>query len=185
MHNICYREYPENTPKQKIIDDVVKTVSRSGDGYGTDRITFRDVVCDNISVAQTYINDNDNAFYGGLAVKYYDFSNVKNNKKVEELEKKISETLVKKNEFAVAHSVKSQKAAFIGCPRCGSKLSRERLYGNNCPLCGKELRAQSTLERLKGYDNRISEYKKQIAQEQLKNKKKAKVMWLVKFEYHS
>ena len=185
MHNICYREYPESTPKQKIVDEVLKIVSRSGDGYGTDRITFRDVVCDNISAAQAYINDNDNAFYGGLAVKYYDFSNVKDNKKVDDLEKKIAETREKKSAFAVAHSVKSQKAAYIGCPKCGSKLSRERLRGNSCPLCSQELRAPSTLERLKSYDNRISEYEKQIAQERLKNKQKAKVMWLVKFEYHS
>lgn len=184
MHNICYREYPESTPKHEIVDKVLKIVSTSGDRYGTDRITFHDVVCDNYSAAQAYINTKDNGFYDGHAVKYYDFSKVKDNKRVEDLEKKIAETRDKKRAFSDAHSVKSQKAAFIGCPKCGSKLSRERLRGNSCPLCSQDLRAPSTLERLKSYDNRISEYEKQIAQERLKNKKKARVMWLVKFEYH-
>lgn len=184
MHNIRYREYPENTTKQKITDDVLRIVSSSGDGYGTDRIAFSDVVCDNYDAAHTYIQKIDKGFYDGLAVKYYDFSKVKGTKKVDDLEKKIAETREKKSAFADAHSVKSQKAAFIGCPKCGSKLSRERLRGNSCPLCGMDLRAPSTLERLKSYDTRISEYEKQIAEERQKNKKKARIMWLVKFEYH-
>lgn len=186
MHNICYREFPEGTPKQKIVDTVLNIVARSGDGYGTDRIQFfDDPICDNESAAHEYINGFDRAFYGGYAVRYYDFSKVKDPKKVAELEDKILKTMANKRVFAEAHSVKNQKAAFIGCPKCGSKLSRERLRGNDCPLCCTDLRSESTLNRLASYDKRIDEYNRQIAQERLKEKKKAKVMWLVKFEYHS
>lgn len=186
MHNICYREYPESISKREITDKVIAIVARSGDRYGTDRIKFcDDPICDNISAAQEYIREIDSAFYGGYAVRYYDFSKVKNPKKVDELEKKIQEILEKKKAFADAHSVKKQKAAFIGCPKCGSKLNRERLRGNDCPLCWNDLRSESTLNRLASYDNRIDEYKKQIKKERLKDKKKAAVMWLVKFEYHS
>lgn len=186
MHNIEYREFSESTPKQEIVDYVLKNVSRSGDGYGTSHIKFcSDVICDNISAAQAYINEIDHDFYGGYAVRYYDFSQVKDPKKVGELEQKVREIMAKKRAFAEAHSVKSQKAAFVGCPKCGSKLNRERLRGNDCPLCWTDMRAASTLERLASYDKRMDEYHRQIQQERLKNKKKARVMWLVKYEYHS
>lgn len=186
MHNICYREYPESTSKREITESVIRIVARSGDGYGTDSIKFcDDVICDNYGAAQTYLEAIDTAFYGGYAVRCYDFSKVKDPKKVGELEKKIAETLANKKAFAEAHSIKNQKAAFIGCPECGSKLNRERLHSNQCPLCYQELRSASTMERLASYDNRIAEYHEQIKQERLKNKKKAAVMWVVKFEYHS
>jgi hypothetical protein len=186
MHNGCYREFPENTPKQKMVDYVLEIVARSGDGYGTDRIKFfDDPICDNSEAAQKFIEERDRDFYGGYAVRYYDFSKVKDNKKVEELRKKINETIAKENEFVAAHSVKNQKAVLIGCAGCGSKLSREHLRGNRCPLCHSDLRSASTLERIESYEKRIAGYQSQIDQEKLKDKKKANIMWLVKFEYHS
>jgi hypothetical protein len=185
MHNVCYREFSDSTPQREIVDTVLNIVARSGDRYGTDRIKFFDPICDNVSAAHEYIKEFDRDFYGGYAVRYYDFSKVKDPQKVEELEKKIRETLEKKKAFADAHSVKNQKAAFIGCPKCGSKLNRERMRGNDCPLCYSDLRSESTLNRLASYDKRIDEYNHKIDQERLKEKKKAKIMWLVKFEYHS
>lgn len=186
MHNIEYREYAENTPVREIIADVVSIVSRNGDGYGTDHLTFfDDVVCDNFSAAQEYIRSRDKDFYGGYAVRYYDFHNVKDSAKIEELRKKITETANKRNEFAKAHSVRSQKAAFIGCSVCGSKLNKDMLCTEKCPLCHEDLRSESTLARIEGYNKRIAEYRGKIEQERLKSKKQATVMWLVKFEWHS
>lgn len=186
MHNVCYREFPESTPKREIGDIVCKIVARSGDRYGTDKIHFfDDPICENVSAAHEYIKERDHEFYGGYAVRYYDFSNVKDPKKVAELEDKILKTMASKRAFAEAHSVKKQKAAFVGCPKCGSRLSRERMRGNDCPLCWTDLRSESTLKKLASYDERIKEYNSKIDQERLKNKKYAKVMWLVKFEYHS
>ena len=186
MHNICYREFEEKTPKQVMVETVRGIVARSGDGYGTDRIKFfDDPICDNSGAAQEFIAEKDKEFYGGYAVRYYDFSEVKDSKRVEELREKLRETNAKLNEFADAHSVKNQKAAFIGCACCGSKLSRVHLRNNRCPVCYDDLRSSSTLERIESYNKKIEGCQKQIHQERLKDKKKAKIMWLIKFEYHS
>jgi transcription initiation factor IIE alpha subunit len=81
--------------------------------------------------------------------------------------------------------VKNQKAAYIGCPNCGSKLNKERLRSEYCPLCNGDLRAVSTLERIESYKKRIADYEAKIKEERLKRKNKAEIKWLVKFEYHS
>ena len=186
MHNILYHTYNENVSKSKIEKDICDYVRNSGDGYGTDRITFYDsTIYDNREKAEEYIRAIDNDFYGGYAVKFYDFSQVKDTPKIEVLKEKIAETIEKKKEFEISHSVKNQKATLIGCSGCGSKLNREKLRSEKCPLCYKDLRADSTLERLASFDNRVKGYREKIEMEQQKAKKKAEVKWLVKFEYHS
>lgn len=186
MHNVCYRDFPESTSRKEITDTICGIVARSGDGYGTDKIMFFvDPICDNENAAEEYIKKIDRDFYGGYAVRYYDFSGVKDSQKVKELEDKIVEIFAKKRAFADAHSVKNQKAAFVGCACCGSKLNRERLNNNRCPVCFDDLRSESTLNKLASYDSRIDECNRKIDQERLKNKKKAPIKWLVKFEYHS
>lgn len=186
MHNIEYKTYPEKTSEAAINRDVVNYVRNHGDGYGTDFVSFpTSKVFDNYNAAHDCIESIDKGFYDGFAVKYYDFSKVKNTKKIDELEAKIKETQEKKKEYETAHSIKAQKAALIGCPECGSKLNRERMRGEKCPLCYTDLRSPTTLERLASFDSRVKDYRKKIEEERLKEKKKAEIKWLVKFEYHS
>ena len=185
MHNILYRTYPETLTKERIENEVIDKVNHSGDGYGTDHITFYSAICENYDAAREYISGIDKDFYGGYAVKYYDFSGVKDSKKVDELKAKLDELHKKREEYINSHRVQNQKAAYIGCPDCGSKLNRERLRSQHCPLCGRDLRAISTLERIVSFDKRIKEAKEKIEAERTKQKSKAKIMWLVKFEYHS
>jgi predicted RNA-binding Zn-ribbon protein involved in translation (DUF1610 family) len=185
-HEIIYREYENNKTESQILNEVLETVRHSGDGYGTDHIKFiTDQIFENENEAVKYIDKIDTDWYGGFAVKFYDYSGAKKTKKIEEYESKIDEIIKKKNAYFHAHHVKNFTAKFIGCAKCGSKLSREHLIGNSCPLCGSDLRAASTLERLANFDKRRDEYKQKIAQEVQKQKKAAKIKWLVKFEYHS
>lgn len=186
MHNIMYDVYAEKTTKQAITEKVSYDVRHSGDGYGTETVQFpTSNVFETYEAAQNYIESIDKDFYGGYAVKFYDFSKVKNTKKIDELEAKIRDTHTKRNEYEKVHSVKNQKAAFIGCSKCGSKLSREMLRSEKCPLCYTDLRANTTLERLSSFDSRVKEYRKKIDEERIKEKKKAEIKWLVKYEYHS
>lgn len=186
MHNIMHWEYPEKTNKNTMVKDALDYVTHHGDCYGTDRIEFpTDTVFNNREAAEEYISSIDKGWYGGFAVKFYDYSKVADSKKVTDLCKKIEETATKRSEYAKAHSVKSFKAAFVGCPECASKLNREKLKGEKCPLCYADLRSATTLERLASFDARIKEYHKKIDEEKFKEKKKAEIKYLVKFEYHS
>lgn len=184
-HCIKWSYFPESYTRQRIADTIIYEVAHSGDRYGTDTIRFpTEKVFENEEAAEQYIRSLDKGWYDGIAVKYLDFSDVKDSSKAKELQEKINEVATKKREYVTAHSVKAQKAAFIGCPECGSKLNKERLRGESCPLCCTDLRAASTLERIASFDNRINEYRKKIKAEKEKDKKKSKVMWLVKWEYH-
>jgi hypothetical protein len=186
-HDILYRTLPGTCTLKQVADFVDEYVKGHGDRYGTDvvRCPNHMALLPNYEKAYDYICSVDRGDYDGIAVQYADFSHIKDSAKVEDLRKKMAELQQKKMEFINAHSPQAQKAAYIGCPECGSKLSRERLKGNKCPLCYTDLRASSTLERIESFNRRIAEYQKKIQAEREKDQKKAKIMWLVKFEYHS
>jgi hypothetical protein len=184
-HAIEYNTYSATWTMKQIAADVLECVKHQGDHYGTDKVRFpTDKVFDTCEEARKYINANDKGWYDGIAVKFLDFDEVKDSEKIKELRAKIADTIQKKNEYIAAHSVKAQKATYIGCQSCGSKLNKEKLRGERCPLCQHDLRAASTLDRILSFDKRIEEYNKKINQELLKQKKNAKVKWLVKYEYH-
>ena len=186
MHNIIHWTYPEKTDIIKIEKDVVNYVMSHGDRYGTMGITpLTNAPFENQEQAEAYIRERDNGYYAGYAVKFYDYSKAKNTKKMDELNAKIDETFKKRDEYISTHHVKDFKASFIGCSKCGSKLSRQHLNSDKCPVCYNDLRAESTLERIANFDKRIKEYQAKIKQEIQKQKDKADIKWLVKFEYHS
>ena len=185
MHNIIHWTYPEKTSTVQIKTEVINYVRSHGDGYGTDNIRFLDDIFESEDQAYSYINEIDNGFYGGYGVKFYDYSKVKDTKKITELKSKLAEIMHKQSEYINAHHVKDFKASFIGCSKCGSKLSKEYLISDKCPVCHNDLRAESTLERIASFKNRAKECQEKILQETQKQKDKANIFWLVKFEYHS
>lgn len=184
-HCVKHSTYSATWTLERIAQDVIDYVNHSGDCYGTDYVKMpTDKVFDTYEEAEAYICKIDRGDYDGIAVKYLDFSDVEDSNKIKELRAKIADTVQKQKDYILTHSVKSQKATYIGCRSCGSKLNKEKLKGECCPLCGTDLRATSTLERISSFKTRIDEYNKKIITEQLKLKKKAKIQWLVKFEYH-
>ena len=186
MHNIIHWVYPEKTSINKIESEVVNYVHSHGDRYGTERIEILSTMpFDNMEQADTYIREMDSNFYGGYAVKFYDYSNAKDTKKTEELKSKLANIMHKKSEYIANHHVRNFKASYVGCSKCGSKINKQYLNVDKCPVCYQDLRAESVLECIKNYDKRIIEYQEKIQQEIQKQKDKAKINWLIKFEYHS
>lgn len=187
MHNILYRVFDENVTRSAIISYVKDVVQHSGDHYGTDNVEFytpsQPLV--NRAAAEEWIHNHDGGWYKGIAVKFYDHSKCKKTKKIETLEQRIAENTIKLNEYVKAHSIKTFKAAYIGCSCCGSRLNKELLKNNRCPVCFEDLRAKSTLERIEGFKKKEKELRAQIEAEKQKDKKNVSVKWLVKFEYHS
>lgn len=180
-HEIKKITYPESRTLKHIAEDVIDYVRNHGDRYGTDCVRMPTArIFDDYEAAEEYIRTVDNGWYDGIAVKFY--SGTKDSAKITEYREKIEDVKLKKEEFVRAHSVKAQKAAYIGCTSCGSKLNKEKLKGERCPLCGTDLRAPSTIERIDSFDRRLKELNEKIANEQ--RKKNATIKWLVKFEYH-
>ncbi|NCE98104.1 hypothetical protein [Emergencia sp. 1XD21-10] len=186
MHNILHNTYPVTWSLKQVTADIRDYIEHHGDGYGTEEVRVpTEKVFDTYEMAEEYISQIDKGWYDGIAVKFLDYSEVEDSAKVAELRKKISETLERRKEYINSHSIRNQKAKYIGCHQCGSKLNRELMRGEQCPLCHTDLRAASTLERIASFHKKIYCYNNRIKEEKLKEKKKAKVKWLVKFEYHS
>lgn len=183
-HNITYTSLPSHLTRDEVTSRVFYAVARNGDA-GTSRIEFySDKIFDSYDEAKEFIVKVDHGYYGGYAVKYRDYNKMTPNAAVVALQKKASDTLKKKDAFATEHSVQNMKPAFIGCPNCGSKLNRSRIRGQVCPLCLVDLRSQSTLTRLRGFDEKYRELQDKILEEQKRQKDKAEIRWLVKYEYH-
>jgi hypothetical protein len=75
----------------------------------------------------------------------------------------------------------TRTSAFIGCPACKSKLARQHLHGNFCPVCGADLRPSSKQAALAAAKTKVEDLKSQINQEKADLARHAgrEVMWLV------
>ena len=62
------------------------------------------------------------------------------------LQSKVQEAEERLKKYVEEHSVRTFLAKNIGCKKCGSQLAREFLKDDTCPLCGNDLRSQSTIE---------------------------------------
>lgn len=115
-------------------------------------------------------------------IRYMDYGKVKPTKKMEDMKRQIGELEQKSATYATEHSVLAFKAEFVGCPCCGSKLKRERLKTDKCPLCNTDMRSKTTIETLNGYRSKIRELEKRIRTEENKQKGRAEMRWMVHAE---
>lgn len=192
-HNISFRTYPEHVNKKAVQaewDEYVSHVTWQEGGHGLDKsIHWIDHVCNNYEEAEKYINDHDSGWYDQLAVKYREYPEMAPTKALMALRKRLETEAAKETAYYEAHSIAAFKAEYVGCPNCGSKLKKDLMKKNSCPLCGTDLRSKTTLDTLKRYAENKKALTKQIAAEERKMEQKAvkqsTIRWLVKVEYHT
>lgn len=192
-HEIRHAVYPEDVNKKRVEQEWNERVRHicweEGSGGLNRPIRWLDHICKDQEEAEAYIKSHDRGCYDQLAVKFREYPKVEPSKTLENLRKRRAAEAQKLSAYAKAHSVSSFKAEFIGCPNCGSKLKRELLRSEGCPLCRAELRSKTTIDTLSRYSWNICELDKQIRAEEKKLQekivKKSKIMWLVKIEYHT
>ena len=185
-HEIKYFVYNENEDRRKIMDEIQEYARGHGDGYSSYVIWHENTPpCDSYDDAKRFIDELDKGNYDDHAVRYHDYRDIPDTPRIKKLQDYIRNLRQAKAEWNQSHSVRNFKAQYIGCPKCGSKLSREHLRGEHCPLCSTELRAAYVLEKMDWYDQKINTCYNAIQEERKKQKKQAKVMWLVKFEFHN
>ena len=139
---------------------------RESGGYHGNLTIHRNEIYKNYEEAVEAIKKYDSGWYSDHIVMYYDIS-AKGRAKVTEWEKK-------RDDFIETHSIHRRSSIYIGCPECGSKLYLGYIKGEKCPLCNTDLRPKSTIEKIKWYDKKTKECRK--------NKEKC---WLAKIEWHS
>ena len=186
MHNIGYMDFKENVKRDDVIQAIMDEAIMNGDGYSS-RVKWHDEIPPLETREEAYkrIRQLDNGWYDDHAVRYKRYASAKKTKKIEEYERKVAELEEGKRKYERDHSVKTLQATHIGCNFCGSKLYRQLLRSETCPLCGKDLRSKTTLDKLQWFDDKRAYYENRIAEEEKKQKRGYEIYWLVKYEYHS
>ncbi len=123
--------------------------------------------------------------YNDFAIPFYESIKQEPTKQMQNLTKRLEKIIEDKCEYDDKHSIKNLSSKLITCKHCESKLAKDFLQRNNrCPVCGKDLRSQYILDRIKKYDEDYKKIDKQLFELQKKRNKKGPIKWLVKVEVH-
>lgn len=197
-HCIHYATYGEKVDKAQVQSYWDEYAShedwREGCSGLPGKIRWIEHTCKSKEEAKEYIEVHDNGCYDQLAVKFRDTGAINKTSALKEKLLKLIDTYErKKKAYDEEHSVQKQKASFISCPLCKSKLSREYLgklcNPNGCPVCRRsDIRAEYITHQINEFQVKIDKWREQLKVEESrlaeKNLNKAKVEWLVKVEYH-
>jgi hypothetical protein len=200
-HNIEHRDYPVSIDRVKVKAELDDYVAHEDWGEGCSGlyrpIRWLDGVApfEDSDAASQYLDENDKGDYDNLAVRYYSVDErLITSAKLTDLVKRRGELAVQRLNKNNIYYPDTVSAAYIGCKKCGSKLSREwlqkrTLRSNKCPVCGCDFRSETMLKAIRSLDDRINKIDADIEAERakirLKLRKKGEVRWLVKFEYHT
>lgn len=190
MHEIEFRSYIVSTDRNEIentLNEYVRQRTYREGGSGLYRpIRWINRTFESYDKAHKYIEDNDDGNYCNICVRYLtgdkDINTSKTYKTLLERVKRLESELEKMERVIYTKSVKS---AFVSCKKCQSKIST-RYWGKNvCPICGTDLRSETTLSRIKAKGKALHS-----AQETLRkfesefSVKHGETYYLVKIEYH-
>ena len=169
-----------------------RCIEEGGSGLISPIVWHDDMIFDNYQQAQDYIEKIDDGNYRQIAVKYRVTKPIKNlPKSIQNLQSRLESEICKRKAYINEHSIHNKKCDYIGCPTCGSKLKKDLIRGECCPLCRTDLRSESTLSKIRSFDADIHDLRNRISKEtdtytskiNAKNKD-AEVRWLIKFEFH-
>lgn len=157
----------------------VDPMENIGRRYHGDLTIFESTVCDSRREAEKLIHElTRGRSYCDYAVRYLVLPN--KTKKEEDLEVQIR-TLENLREGL---NVKNRKSKTMTCKCCGEKIIFEKLRGNVCPKCKKDLRSDSDIKRAENLYSRITKKRQELKKETEKRKAKADEYWLLKVEVH-
>lgn len=105
--------------------------------------------------------------------------------KMKNISERIINLKVKRAEFEEKHDVRNRKSEFIGCTKCKSKVAKEFLNSNKCPVCGTDLRAEYITAKINDYCEKVKALEREYRSEEKKQAEKGIVKWVVKTEVHN
>lgn len=190
-HNISYFDYEENVDRKRVQAKLDNHVAHEDWQEGCSGLNspIRWIescgILNSFEEAKEYIKSHDRGWYDSLAVRY----KVLDGKETTALKKargKLTLAIKKRNELKYKPHFENAKATLIGCRNCGSKISRKHLKGNECPVCGVDMRPQTVLDNIAKCQRNVEVAQFLVEKEKIKAMdKKCKVRWLVKVEYHT
>lgn len=190
-HNIKHLIYKEDVNRKKVQADLDNYVAHDDWQEGCSGLNspIRWIencgVLDSYEEALEYIKSHDKGWYDSLAVRFRDYDGTET-AAIKKAREKVTAAIKKSNELNYKLHFENVKAVLIGCRKCGSKISRQHLKGNNCPVCGFDMRPQSVLDTLAKYKRDVEKADALLKREKEKAVlKHSKTKWLVKIEWHT
>ena len=141
-------------------------------------------VFDSVEDARDYCYDNY-AKWGrnyNVMVAFRDRLSAKETKKIKDLKNRIDLEEKKKIKYANSHAINTFKSKLIGCPNCGSKINKEYIKRDKCPICNNDLRSKTTIETIARYESKIKDLKKKIKDEEKKQSDNFPIKYLIVYE---
>ena len=196
MHNMDIWTFPSAYAPAKVRKEIYQAVfSRVRDEYPNESRTesgwasMADTAAtirfdtahhfDTVEAAKEWLYESDDGYFNGRAVLA---AVPTNEKKVDAAKKALADAEKHEQEIKDSLSVKNRTSKFLGCEKCGSKIAREYLKGDKCPVCGNDLRPASTLDRIAAVHKKVVAARRKL--EEAKNCKKKEV-WVVFTDYHT
>ena len=190
-HNIMHSVYPGYVKKESVQAEWDEYAANEDWQEGCsglpNNIRWINHICDDKEDAYDYIEKHDNGWYDQLAVKFKSYHPLKETQKITNMKKRVLDLHTKYLNANNNIHYANVKSNFIGCKCCNSKISREYIKSNYCPICKNDLRPETTLEKIDNMKKAYLEAEKKLKEETKKLSKKQKydIKWLVKIEYHS
>lgn len=164
-------------------------------GSYDNRLTIvENTVMDSFEEAEEFLASRFQGYNDG-AVQFRDVESIKVPKSIERKEEQLKKLYSELEKLRYQNHFANHSSKFIGCPHCESKINSKFIKKrsmpylvNKCPVCDKDMRPQSALDRIQGKEDKVKELRQQInkmkKEYQKKVKDKAKIKWAVKVEVH-
>jgi transcription initiation factor IIE alpha subunit len=117
-----------------------------------------------------------------VTVAFYDTDVAKATKKMEDIEGRITKEQTKLKVYDETNNVSKFKANLISCPQCSSKVNKQYIRKNFCPVCRSDMRSVTVKNTIKKYHDNIKKFQKELAEERKKQKRKLPIRYLVCYE---
>lgn len=101
---------------------------------------------------------------------------------IKRLEERAEEEAKKYVEYKKSHSIKNFTAKYIGCQKCGSKVNKEYIKYDFCPVCNADLRSKTTIKTLQRYMDKKNSLLKEYNAAKKKIKAKGPIKYLLMYE---
>lgn len=137
--------------------------------------------CKSLQSVEEWYNKSDGAFRRPYQkyIPFLDTDSLPNNKRLLTLEKRLQDEIAKRDAYRSAHNVQNLQAKYISCKRCGSKVNKDYIRNNICPVCRNNMLSDTVQKRLDAFNARIDGLKASTAAGKERRAAKAPTRYLV------
>lgn len=119
--------------------------------------------------------------------KHVDLSTLAPTATMDQISDRIRRMGEQRDKYTAEHSIHTLSAKLITCTKCDSRIAKDFVDGEFCPVCGNDLRSPYIPAQIATYEEKIEELRqqydeareRQVKRALAKGEAEARVMWLL------